>query len=227
MSTGVRKLAHHVEVRKHLWVVPLLVESKRSAGKTRDEDDGGLVGVASGLRPDQGAIPRGNVDREGGSSKRERGEEGSKLHSDAWAVIPQKGLCVRKTGIAWSQMHPTLASKYSPGIRTVVGRNPIAQPDRKYPCCHTEAEGSRLITRSRDRSTTCRKQKSSCASPSCLGTDYCLLAIGCGVQPATPVSKTALRLGVASVLFNPGVFLPLSGFLMAVLLPTPFLSGIF
>ena len=67
--------AYHVEVLGHARIRPLLVESERTAGETGDEDDGGLVGVTSGLRPDLCAIRRGNIDGEGGSGERESGEK--------------------------------------------------------------------------------------------------------------------------------------------------------
>ena len=69
------KLTHHIEVRGHEWIRPLLGESKRSAGETGDEDHGGLLGVASSLCPDLGAIRGGDIDRKGGSGERECGEK--------------------------------------------------------------------------------------------------------------------------------------------------------
>jgi len=53
----------------------LLVESERTVGETGDENDGGLVGVTSGLCPDLCAIQRGDIDGKGGSGERERGEK--------------------------------------------------------------------------------------------------------------------------------------------------------
>ena len=69
------RLAHHVEVRGHEWIIPLLGESKRTAGETGDEDDDGPVRVTSGLCPDPGAIHRVDIDGKGGSSERESGEK--------------------------------------------------------------------------------------------------------------------------------------------------------
>ena len=68
------KLTHHVEVLVHEWIRPLLGECKRSAGETGDEDNGGLAGVTSSLRPDLGAIRRGNIYGKGGGGERESGE---------------------------------------------------------------------------------------------------------------------------------------------------------
>ena len=79
----VQKLAHHVEVGKHVWIIPLLVESKRSTGEAGDENDGGVLGVTSSLRPDLGTVGRVNVDRERGNGERESSEKWSKLHDDA------------------------------------------------------------------------------------------------------------------------------------------------
>ena len=69
------ELAYHVEVHVHEWIIPLLGESKRTAGETGDEDDDGPVGVTSSLCPYVGAVRRGDIDGKGGSNERECGEK--------------------------------------------------------------------------------------------------------------------------------------------------------
>ena len=81
--TIVTGLMHHVEVREHIRIIPLFIESERSAGETGDEDDSRLPGVTGGLCPDLGAIRRGNVDGKGRGSEGESSKERSKLHDDA------------------------------------------------------------------------------------------------------------------------------------------------
>jgi len=73
--TTVQKATHHIEVRGHERIRPLLGERKRTTRETRNEDDGGLAGVTSGLCPDLGAIRRGNINRKGRSGKIEGGEK--------------------------------------------------------------------------------------------------------------------------------------------------------
>jgi len=126
MTTVIRS-THHIEVRGHVWISPLLVESKRTTRETGDEDDGGLAGVTSSLCPDLGAIRRCNVDGEGGGGERKYSEERSKLHDDVRTVTPQKGLrewVKRGTGVDWDAKEDCPASKYSPGVRTVVRCHP-------------------------------------------------------------------------------------------------------
>jgi hypothetical protein len=69
------KPTHHIEVLGHRWIRPLLRENEGSVGEPGDEDDGGLVGVTSGLCPDPDAIRSGNIDGKGGSGERECGEK--------------------------------------------------------------------------------------------------------------------------------------------------------
>ena len=84
-------MTYHVEVRGHVRIGPLLVESKRTAGKTGNEDDSRLLGVTSGLSPDLGAIRRGHIDGKGGGGEGKSGKKRSKLHGDAWVATPWQG----------------------------------------------------------------------------------------------------------------------------------------
>jgi len=69
------KLADHVEFYVHEWIIPLLGESKRTAGETGDEDDDGPDDVTSSLCPYLGTIRRSDIDGKGGSNERECGEK--------------------------------------------------------------------------------------------------------------------------------------------------------
>jgi len=71
----VQTATHHVEVRGHERIRPLLGEGKRTTRETGNEDDSGFVGVPSCLCPDLGAIRRVNINGKGGSSKRKSGEK--------------------------------------------------------------------------------------------------------------------------------------------------------